>query len=160
VSAVKSVGLGGYVNTNYALGLHALLEDAPERFAVIDVGTNSVKLHIGERDDKKSWRTIVDRAEMTRLGENLEKSGEITPEAGQRTADAIADMSSEAMRNGARAIVAVGTAGLRIARNSAEVLEAIKARTGISVEVISGEEESRLAYLAAISGLGIPNGAL
>ena len=81
VSAVASVGLSGYFNTNYALGLGALLDDAPERYAVIDVGTNSVKLHVGERDGTASWRTIVDRAELTRLGEGLEKNEEITPEA-------------------------------------------------------------------------------
>ena len=160
VSAVASVGLDGYFNTNYALGLRALLDDAPERYAVIDVGTNSVKLHVGERDATGSWRTIVDRAELTRLGEGLEKTGDITPEAAERTADAIADMSGEAKRNGVRAIVAVGTAGLRIARNSAAVLDAIRARTGISVQVIPGEEEGRLAYLAAKAGLRMPEGAL
>ena len=131
VSAIVSVGLGGYFNTNYALGLAALLDDAPERYAVIDVGTNSVKLHVGERDGTASWRTIVDRAELTRLGEGLEKNEEITPEAAERTTSAIADMSAEAKRNGVRAIVAVGTAGLRIARNSAAVLQAIRARTGV-----------------------------
>ena len=159
-SAVASVGLGGYFNTNYALGLRALLDDAPERYAVIDVGTNSVKLHVAERDGSGSWRTIVDRAELTRLGEGLGKAGDITPEAVERTAGAIADMSAEAKRSEVRAIVAVGTAGLRIARNSAAVLDAIRARTGISVQVIPGEEEGRLAYLAARAGLSMPEGAL
>lgn len=159
-AAVASVGLGGYLNTNYAIGLRALLDDTPERFAVIDVGTNSVKLHVGERDANASWRTIVDRAEVTRLGEGLEKAGEITPEAAERTASAMVEMGSEAKRNGARALLAVGTAGLRNARNSAAVLDAIKARTGISIQVIPGEEEGRLAYLAAKAGLRMPEGAL
>ena len=150
----------GYFNTNYALGLRALLDGAPERYAVIDVGTNSVKLHVGERDATGSWRTIVDRAELTRLGEGLEKTGDITPEAAERTADAIADMSGEAKRNGVRGIVAVGTAGLRMARNRAAVLDAIQARAGISVQVLPGEEEGRLAYLAAKAGLSMPEGAL
>src|SRR5262245_28002911 len=113
VSAVASVGLSGYINTNYALGLQALLDDEPERYAVIDVGTNSVKLHLGERGAKGSWRTIIDRAELTRLGEGLEKNGEIAPEAAVRTTNAVAAMSGEAERSGVRAIVAVGTAGLR-----------------------------------------------
>jgi exopolyphosphatase/guanosine-5'-triphosphate,3'-diphosphate pyrophosphatase len=160
VSAVASVGLSGYFNTNYALGLRALLDDAPERYAVIDVGTNSVKLHVGERAANGLWRTIVDRAELTRLGESLEKTGEIAPEAAERTASAIADMTAEAERNGVRAIVAVGTAGLRIARNSAAILDAVRARTGISIQVIPGEEEGRLAYLAAKAGLRTPEGGL
>jgi exopolyphosphatase/guanosine-5'-triphosphate,3'-diphosphate pyrophosphatase len=149
VSAVASVGLAGYLNTNYVPALQALVDGAPERYAVLDVGTNSVKFHVGERGPAGTWRTIVDRAELTRLGEGLDKKSEITPEATERTASAIADMADEAKRNAVRAIVAVGTAGLRIARNSAAVLEAIRARTGISIEVIPGDEEGRLAYLAA-----------
>jgi exopolyphosphatase / guanosine-5'-triphosphate,3'-diphosphate pyrophosphatase len=160
VAAVASVGLGGYLNTNYALGLRALLDDAPERYAVIDVGTNSVKFHIGERGAAGTWGTVVDRAEMTRLGEGLEQKGEITLEAAERTTSAIADMIGEAKRNAVRAIVAVGTAGLRIARNSAAVLDAIRARAGISIQVIPGEEEGRLAYLAVKAGLRMPEGRL
>jgi exopolyphosphatase/guanosine-5'-triphosphate,3'-diphosphate pyrophosphatase len=124
------------------------------------VGTNSVKLHVGERDAAGTWRAIVDRTELTRLGEGLEKNGEITPEAAERTASSIADMSGDAKRNGVRAIVAVGTAGLRIARNSPTVLDAIRARTGVSIQVIPGEEEGRLAYLAVMAGLSIPEGAM
>lgn len=160
VAAVASVGLGGYFNTSYGPGLRALLDGAPERYAVIDVGTNSVKLHVGERDADGSWRTIVDRAVVTRLGEGLAKAGEIAPDAAERTAGVIADMSGEAKRNGVRGIVAVGTAGLRIARNSAAVLHMIRAQTGISIQVIPGEEEGRLAYLAARAGLHMPQGAL
>jgi Ppx/GppA phosphatase family len=83
-----------------------------------------------------------------------------SPEAVERTAGAIAEMSGEAKRRGVRAVVAVGTAGLRIAGNSAAVLDAIRGRTGISVEVLPGEEEGRLAYLAVKAGLQIPEGAI
>ena len=69
-------------------------------------------------------------------------------------------MSDEAKRNGVRAIVAVGTAGLWIARNSAAVLDMIRTRTGISIEVIPGADEGRLAYLAVKAWLGMPEGTL
>lgn len=160
VAAVESIGLGGYLNTNYARGLTALLGDVPERYASIDVGTNSVKLHIGEREASGGFRAVVDRAELTRLGEGLDKTGEISPEAAQRTGDAIVGMVDDAKRAGVRAIVAVGTAALRAARNSAAVREAIRARTGLLIEVVPGEEEGRLAYLAVKEGLGLPKGAL
>jgi exopolyphosphatase/guanosine-5'-triphosphate,3'-diphosphate pyrophosphatase len=157
VAAVGSVGLSGYRNTNYARGLSALLDDAPERYAVVDVGTNSVKLHVAERGG--GWRPVVDRAEITRLGEGLDAAGEIGSEAAERTAAAIADMVAEARRSGVRAVVAVGTAGLRAARNGAAVVDAIRARAGVAVDVIPGEEEGRLAYLAVETGLGLPPGS-
>jgi exopolyphosphatase/guanosine-5'-triphosphate,3'-diphosphate pyrophosphatase len=160
VSAVASVGLAGYLNTNYMSGLQALLDGTPERYAVLDVGTNSVKFHVGERSGAGTWPTIVDRAELTRLGEGLDKKGEIMAEAAERTATAIADMADEAKRNAARAIVAVGTAGLRIARNSSAVLQKILTQTGISIEVIPGDEEGRLAYLAAKAGINVPDASL
>jgi exopolyphosphatase/guanosine-5'-triphosphate,3'-diphosphate pyrophosphatase len=77
-----------------------------------------------------------------------------------RTVDAIAAMVDEARSNGARAIAAVGTAGLRIAANGDDVIAAIQARTGVTVEVIPGEEEGRLAYLAVKAGLGFDEGTL
>ena len=157
---VTELGLGGYTNTCYPRGLAALIDDEPERYAVIDVGTNSVKFHIGERDANGNWRDIVDRAELTRLGEGLSESRAISDAALARTATAIMSMVDEARRSGVRAIAAVGTAGLRIAANSAEIVAALKARAGVQVEVISGEEESRLAYLAAMAGLGLKAGSV
>jgi exopolyphosphatase/guanosine-5'-triphosphate,3'-diphosphate pyrophosphatase len=158
--AVRELGLGGYTNTSYPRGLAALIDDEPERYAVIDVGTNSIKFHIAEQDVNGKWRTVVDRAELTRLGEGLAQGGMIIDAALERSAAAIADMVDEAKRHGVRAIAAVGTAGLRIASNGNAVVDAIRARTGVYIEVISGEEESRLAYVAAKAGLGLNQGSL
>ncbi len=160
ISAVRAIGLGGYVNTSYPRGLPALIDGESARSAVIDVGTNSVKFHIGERDGSGSWHTILDRAEITRLGEGLLERGEIGREALERTLVAIQAMLEEAERDGARAIAAVGTAGLRTARNGDDVLASIRERTGIGIEVISGEVEARLAYLAARAGLDLGEGSL
>lgn len=160
IRAVRELGLGGYTNTSYPRGLAALIDDEPERYAVIDAGTNSIKFHIGERDVEGRWRTVIDRAELTRLGEGLAQQGVIIDAALERTTAAIAGMADEAKRHGVRAIAAVGTAGLRIASNGDAVVTTIQARTGVHIEVISGEEESRLAYLAAKSGLGLKTGTL
>ena len=65
-------------------------------YGVIDVGTNSVKFHIGERRADGSWTTLVDRAEVTRLGEGIAETGDIAPEAIERTVEAIAAMAAEA----------------------------------------------------------------
>jgi exopolyphosphatase / guanosine-5'-triphosphate,3'-diphosphate pyrophosphatase len=160
IAAVRRLGLDVRANTSYPRGLAALVVDGPRRHAVIDVGTNSVKFHIGERDTAGRWRAVVDRAEMTRLGEGLGVHGAIAVEPLERTMAAIAAMVDEAIRHRVRATAAVGTAGLRIASNRDQVVEAIQARTGITVQVIPGEEEGRLAYLAVRAGLGAPEGTL
>ena len=129
-------------------------------YAVLDVGTTSVKCLIAERGPDRRWRTLVDRAEVTRLGEGLEESGAISQDALARTVEAIEGMASVASSLGAQGVVAVGTAGLRRAMNAREAIEAIRQGTGITVEVISGEEEGALAYLAAASGLRLPDGSL
>jgi exopolyphosphatase/guanosine-5'-triphosphate,3'-diphosphate pyrophosphatase len=130
------------------------------RYAVVDVGTNSVKFVIAERGEDGSWTTVVDRADVTRLGEGLDEGGELQPEPIERTVEAVAAMVDEAREAGVAEIAAVGTAGLRIASNSAAFVDPVRERTGIEVEVISGEEESRLAYLAVTSALELGDGTL
>jgi exopolyphosphatase/guanosine-5'-triphosphate,3'-diphosphate pyrophosphatase len=160
IRAVRKLGLGGYTNTSYPRGLAALLDDEPERYAVIDAGTNSIKFHIGERDREGRWRTVADRAELTRLGEGLAQRGVVSDAARERTVVAIAGMVEEAKRHGVRAVAAVGTAGLRVAKNGKRVVAAIEKRTGVRIELISGAEESRLAYLATTAGLALDKGSL
>ncbi len=153
VAAVSSVGLDGYVNTSYPRALVALLEDRPPSFAVIDVGTNSVKFHIGERGGDGTWRTVVDRAEVTRMGEGLDVNGVVAPAALERTIAALRGMVDEARDRGAVRIAAVGTAWLRAATDRDAVLAAIRSRTGLTVEELPGEEEGRLAFLAVQTGI-------
>ncbi len=157
-AAVIALGLGDRVNTSVPRSLTSLLDDELPRYAVIDVGTNSVKFHVGEQSSDGASRTVVDRAEITRLGDGLATSGAISTTALTRTTKAIAGMVDEARKHHARAIVAVGTAGLRTASNRDDVVAAIEEATGVTVHPISGVEESRLAYLAVRSELGPTNG--
>lgn len=132
------------------------------RQAVIDVGTNSVKFHIGERAADGTWTTVIDRAEVTRLGEGIAATGAIAPAAIERTAAAIAGMTAEAAKLGVGldGVTAVGTMGLRTASNSHAFLDLVKQRCGVAIQIIPGEEEGRLAYLAVQSGLGLGDGTL
>ena len=131
------------------------------RYAVIDVGTNSVKFHVAERDADGAWPTVVDRAEVTRLGEGLDADG--TARA-RRRSSAPSTRSrpwpTEASRDGADAIAAVGTAGLAhraqrggVRRRRARPRRASRSRS------ISPRRRQRVAYLAAVAGLGVDGGA-
>jgi len=159
-AAVRELQLTERPNVCVARGLKTLVGFESVRFAVIDVGTNSVKLHVGERRAGEGWQTVIDRAEVTRLGEGLDESGALQPEPIRRTADAVVGMVDEARREGAAEVAAVATAGMRIARNSAELIDAVRERCGVGIEVISGEEEARLAYVAATSELDVGHGSL
>lgn len=147
-------------NVSVARGLKTLVGFGSRRHAVIDVGTNSVKFHVGERHADGSLHSVIDRADITRLGELQTDSGVLDERAIERTVDTIVEMAREARRTGPVEIVAVGTAGLRRADNRSALVDAVRARTGITVEVISGEEEGRLAYLAATSALPAARGRL
>jgi exopolyphosphatase/guanosine-5'-triphosphate,3'-diphosphate pyrophosphatase len=160
VSVVRELGLAGRRNVSMPRGLKALLGIGSRRFAAIDVGTNSVKLHVGERRADGTWGAVADRSEITRLGEGLEAAGRLAPAASERTVDAVAALAGEARRLGAEAVVAVGTAGLRRAADGAAFVAAVEARCGVRVEVISGEEEARLSFLAATSALDPVEGPL
>ena len=155
LAAVRELELADRPNVCLARGLKTLLGLESVRFAVIDVGTNSVKLHVGERRAGDSWRTVVDRAEVTRLGEGLHETGSLQPDPLRRTADAIVGLVDEARREGAAEIAAVATAGMRRAENSADLVDDVRERCGVGIEVISGQEEARLAYLAATSQLEV-----
>jgi len=157
-AAVRTLGIDLRRNVNVPRGLKELLGFG--RFAVVDVGTNSVKFVIGELGKDGAWRTVVDRAEVTRLGEGLDRTGDLSEEPIARTVDAIADMADEAERDAVAATAAVGTAGLRMAGNSETFVEAVHDRTGIEVEIISGDEEARLAYVAVTSDMSVGDGSL
>jgi len=157
VDAVGSLGLSLQPNTCMARGLKALVG---RRFAVIDVGTNSVKFYVADRQDDGTWSTVVERSEVTRLGEGLDKTGRLGREPVERTVGAVAEMVEEARRLGVDDVAAAGTAGLRIAPNRVEFLDAVHERAGVRVEVVPGEEEARLAYVATKAALGLRDEAV
>ena len=152
VATVRELGLEGRPNVSVPRELKTLAGFDAHRFAVIDVGTNSVKFHVGERTADGAWRTITDRAEVTRLGEGLGRLGAAGRRAHRAHRRRQVAMVEEARRDRAAAIAAVGTAWMRMAPNSAAVVDAVRERTGVEIEIIDGEEEGRLAYLGGEVG--------
>ena len=63
LAAVRSLGLASRANVCMARGLKTLVGFGTKRYAAIDVGTNSVKLHVGERHADGTWSTVADRAD-------------------------------------------------------------------------------------------------
>jgi exopolyphosphatase/guanosine-5'-triphosphate,3'-diphosphate pyrophosphatase len=157
---VEKLGLSDHMNTSYSQGLRRLIGLAPVHYSVIDIGTNSVKFHVGEQHPDMNWTRVVDRAAVTRLGEGLADTGKIQSESLERTVQAISDMAEEARSHRSLAIAAVGTAALRNASNAVSAIETIRERSGVTVRVLSGEAESRLAFLAVKAATGLAGGSL
>ena len=125
------------------------------KYATIDVGTNSVLIHIAEKDENGNLKGITDRTEISRLGEGLRDTGNLKPEAMERTAKALSEFVDLAKQHNVEGIAAIGTMCLREAKNSDEFIKKVKDLCGLQIEVIPGEEEARLSYLAVKSGAGI-----
>ena len=149
MAAVRAMELDRFPNTSYPRGLRRLIgrpgggTRSMTRQAVIDVGTNSVKFHVADRRPDGTWAPVMDRAEVTRLGEGIRETGEIAPDAIERRQRRSRSMAAEAARLGADGVTAVGTMGLRTATNSQAFLDLVKERCGVAIEVISGQDESR-----------------
>ncbi len=115
-------------------------------FAAIDVGSNTVKLTIAERDAEGRFRSRVDTAVTTRLGEGF-AGRRLQEEPMRRTVDQLAEFAAICRRAGVVRLAAVGTSALRDACNADEFVERA-AETGVRVRVINGAEEARLSFLS------------
>lgn len=117
-------------------------------YAAIDVGTNSVKLVIADLGGGRAER-VFETTMTTRIGEGMQAHGMRLREIPmRRTLDALADFADITKQHNVLNSAAVGTAALRDAANSSEFLGRVKERCGIDIEIIPGEEEARLSYLA------------
>lgn len=123
-----------------------------ERRASIDIGTNSVRLLVGDVHPDGRVCALVRRGIVTRLGEGLEASGLIASEPAERTLKAIREVVSEAGSTGASRIVMAATSALRSATNGPDLARRIEEMTGLPLRILSGEDEARLVYRSLQSG--------
>lgn len=122
------------------------------RFAVIDIGTNTLLLLVAERVDG-ALRSVVDLCRFGRLGQGLDATGRLADEAIARSLEICREYRAEMDRAGVDQIAVVGTQALREARNAAELVGPAEAILGATIEVIAGAREAELAYRSVAVGL-------
>lgn len=118
------------------------------RHAALDMGTNSFHLVVAELTDTGSLRTVTREKEMLRLGDAVATTGMIGPELRERALHAVVHLAGVAAAQGVDRVVACATSAIREATDGAEFVDDVRERTGVDVEVISGEREARLVFRA------------
>jgi exopolyphosphatase/guanosine-5'-triphosphate,3'-diphosphate pyrophosphatase len=121
------------------------------RAAVLDVGTNTVRLLVADMNGN-ALTPVLDRTDMTRLGQAAHADGTLAAEPMERTARAVSVFAREARDAGSQTILIVGTAAVRDAPNRDHLLSRIERDTGLVCRVIDGETEASLTFLGATVG--------
>lgn len=119
------------------------------RVAAIDCGTNTIRLLILDSEGIEYAREST----VVRLGQGVDRTGELAPEALERTFAAIEAYADLIKTHGAEKIRLVATSATRDASNSAEFAAGVEARLGVAPDVVTGEEEATLAFAGAVAGL-------
>jgi exopolyphosphatase/guanosine-5'-triphosphate,3'-diphosphate pyrophosphatase len=117
---------------------------APPTFAAIDLGTNNCRLLIA-RPMREGFRVVEAFSRIVRLGEGLSTSGRLSDAAMARTIEALKICSEKMARRNVDFARAVATEACRRAENGAEFLHEAQSATGIRLDIISSQEEARLA---------------
>jgi exopolyphosphatase/guanosine-5'-triphosphate,3'-diphosphate pyrophosphatase len=125
------------------------------RVAAVDCGTNSIRLLIADVDPDRATLTDVDRRmEIVRLGQGVDTTGRLAPEALDRTLKALRGYAELIEGHGAEAVRMVATSATRDAANAGEFTRRVTEVLGTGPEVLTGDEEARLSFLGATAELG------
>ena len=110
------------------------------KLASIDLGSNSTRLLIAEVDDQ-GFNVLIRKHVVTKMSENIEQTGVISTEAFKRVNSTLRDFKKLLIANDVDDVFVVGTAALRDAKNSDEIIQNIRKKYDFEVEVLSGHEE-------------------
>ena len=122
------------------------------RVAAVDCGTNSIRLLVADVTDA-GLRDVHREMRVVRLGQGVDATGVLAPEAIERTRVALADYTAVMRRKGVERVRMVATSATRDAANRDDFFAMVRTTLGVDAEVISGDEEARLAFAGAVGDL-------
>jgi exopolyphosphatase / guanosine-5'-triphosphate,3'-diphosphate pyrophosphatase len=122
--------------------------DMIHKAAALDVGTNSIKIVVGQINEDGVPRVLREATTNPRLGEGVDETRQIDPEAQERAMNAIGRLVGIAKSMGANQTRIVATSAVRDAANREELIDRVRQRFSLGLEVLSEEEEARLSHLA------------
>ena len=125
-----------------------------ENVAAVDIGTNSVRLLVTDARGNELER----RMRITRLGQGVDVAGVLQPEAIERTVRVLGEYGARIAHFGANRLRAVATSAARDASNQRAFFDAAERALGVRPELLAGEEEARLSFSGATSGMDVGMG--
>jgi exopolyphosphatase / guanosine-5'-triphosphate,3'-diphosphate pyrophosphatase len=126
------------------------------RVAAVDCGTNSLRLLLADVDpDRAQLTDVARRMEIVRLGQGVDKTGRLGPEALARTIAVLRDYADIIASSGAQAVRMVATSATRDADNAAEFVRLVKEVLGVAPEVLTGAQEAVLSFTGATAELAV-----
>ncbi|MBR7743673.1 exopolyphosphatase [Phycicoccus sp. BSK3Z-2] len=132
------------------------------RVGAVDCGTNSIRLLVADVDDEGLLTDVVRRTEVVRLGQGIDRTGVIAPEAMERTLAVSREYAATCREHGVEDARFVATSASRDARNADEFVCGVVQAFGdldVAPEVVPGDEEARLSFTGAtgdLRRLGVP----
>lgn len=149
--------VGEWVHARLAQGESVHYEKPSRRVAAIDLGTNTIRLLVA-RFPKGSGELVELSRDMaiTRIGQGVDRSGRIDPEALRRTLAVLQRYCRRSRALGAESVHLAATSAVRDASDREELAAAVERLTGEPMEVLTGEQEARLTHLGAARGLDAP----
>jgi exopolyphosphatase / guanosine-5'-triphosphate,3'-diphosphate pyrophosphatase len=130
------------------------------RVAAVDCGTNSLRLLVADVDRGRGQVTdVARRMEIVRLGQGVDRTGRLAPEALARTTGVLRDYAAVIAASGARAVRMVATSATRDATNANEFTQRVTEVLGVAPEVLTGREEAMLSFTGATAELAALDGS-
>jgi exopolyphosphatase / guanosine-5'-triphosphate,3'-diphosphate pyrophosphatase len=123
------------------------------RVAAIDCGTNSIRLLVADVPEHGAHTDLLRRMEIVRLGQGVDATGRLAPEALERTRRVLEEYAATARQLGATAVRMVATSATRDAANRADFEDMVVATLGQKPDVVTGREEAELSFLGATASL-------
>jgi exopolyphosphatase/guanosine-5'-triphosphate,3'-diphosphate pyrophosphatase len=125
---------------------------------VIDIGSNSIRLAVAQRQGTRDYKLVYEQRAATRLAKDLDQTGHLDDGAVRKSVEAITAMVHAARGHGAEVVRAVATSAVREASDAWVFVDAVKASCGVEVEIITGHEEGRLAFVGASRAFDLHKG--
>jgi exopolyphosphatase/guanosine-5'-triphosphate,3'-diphosphate pyrophosphatase len=123
------------------------------RVAAVDCGTNSIRLLVADVPVEGPAIDLLRRMEVVRLGQGVDATGRLAPEAIERTRRVLAEYAAQAADLGATAVRMVATSATRDAENRSDFERMVDATLGQVPDVVPGREEAELSFLGATASL-------